>query len=93
VPSYLEARVAAGREVPVVEVVPRPPHAQWKKKEEHAGTSGKRKAVGGRGDSEEAESVHAMVEEEATDAVVEYVVKALNEELLYELLEAFQPEK
>jgi hypothetical protein len=82
VPTYLEARVAAGHAVPVVEVV-------WAQSEgeqaEQAGASGKRKAAG---ESNEAQGAEAG-EEEQRHAVVEYVVTGLNEELIRELLEGF----
>jgi hypothetical protein len=83
VPTYLEARVAAGHAVPVVEVV------VWPQSEgqqaEQAGTSGKRKAAGEGGEAQGAEAG----EEETRHAVLEYVVKGLNEELIRELLEGF----
>jgi hypothetical protein len=84
VPTYLEARVAAGHAVPVVEVVS--PQSQ----EQQAGASGKRKAADGRGSVHETE---AEGEEEARHAVVEYVVTGLNQELVTELLEGFHCEK
>jgi hypothetical protein len=78
VPTYLEARVAAGHAVPRVEVV----SPEWPEKQdaEEAGASGEAKAddLGGT----------AVVEEEK-HAVLEYVVKALNEQLLKEILEGF----
>jgi ankyrin repeat protein len=83
VPTYLEARVAAGHAVPVVEVV------VWAQSEgeqaEQAGASSKRKAAGERGEAQGAEAG----EEEERHAVVEYVVTGLNEELIRELLEGF----
>jgi hypothetical protein len=83
VPSYLEARVAAGHAAPVVEVV------VWAQSEgqqaEQAGASGKRKAAGESSDTQGAEAG----EEEQRHAVVEYVVTGLNEELIRELLEGF----
>jgi hypothetical protein len=80
VPTYLEARVAAGHAVPVVEVVS--PQSQ----EQEA--SGKRKAAGEGG---EAQGAEAGEEEEAETrhAVLEYVVKGLHEALVTELLEGF----
>jgi hypothetical protein len=79
VPTYLEARVAVGHAVPVVEVM-------WPQSEgEQAGASGKRKAAGERGEAQGAEAG----EEEQRHAVVEYVVTGLNEELIRELLEGF----
>jgi hypothetical protein len=62
VPSYLEARVAAGHAVPRVEVV-----------------------------SPQSEGRHR--EEGEVYAVLEYVVKALNEALVTELLEGFHCKK
>jgi hypothetical protein len=83
VPTYLEARVAAGHAVPVVEVVV---SAQSEGEQaEQAGASGKRKAAG---ESSEAQGAEAG-EEEQRHAVVEYVVTGLNEELIRELLEGF----
>jgi hypothetical protein len=80
VPTYLEARVAAGHAVPVVEVV------AWAQSEgeqaEQAGASGKRKAAG-----ESSGAQGAEAGEEQRHAVVEYVVTGLNEELIRELLE------
>jgi hypothetical protein len=86
VPSYLEARVAAGHAVPVVEVVsPQSQEQQQQAEEEEgqAGALGKRKAAGEGGEAQGAEAG----EEETRHAVVEYVVKGLNEALVTELLE------
>jgi ankyrin repeat protein len=83
VPTYLEARLAAGHAVPVVEVV------VWAQSEgqqaEQAGESGKRKAAG---ESSEAQGAEAG-EEEQRHAVLDYVVTGLNEELIRELLDGF----
>jgi hypothetical protein len=80
--------VAAGHAVPVVEVVS--PQSQQQeeqqKEEEGAGALGKRKAAGEEGEAQWAE---AGEEEETRHAVLEYVVKGLNEALLTELLEGF----
>jgi hypothetical protein len=86
VPTYLEARVAAGHAVPGVEVVtPQSEEAQKEEaEEEQAGPSGKRKAADEGGNLGETE-----VGEEERHAVLGYVVKALNEQLLKELLEGF----
>jgi hypothetical protein len=86
VPTYLEARVAAGHAVPVVEVVsPQSQEQQQQAEEERqAGALGKRKAAGEGG---EAQGAEAGEEEETRHAVVEYVVKGLNEALVTELLE------
>jgi hypothetical protein len=79
VPTYLEARVAAGHAVPVVEVVS--PQSEQQQQE---GASGKREAAGEGG---EAQGVKVGGEE--IRAVLEYVVKGLNEELVTELLKGF----
>jgi hypothetical protein len=84
VPTYLEARVAAGHAVPVVEVV-----ASAQSEGEQAGASGKRKAAGEGGEAQGAEAG----EEETRHAVLEYVVTGLNEELITELLEGFNEGK
>jgi hypothetical protein len=84
VPTYLEARVAAGHAVPVVEVVS-PQEQQQEEQEEKAGALGKEKAAGEGGEAQGAEAG----EEETRHAVLEYVVKGLNEALLTELLEGF----
>jgi hypothetical protein len=76
VPTYLAARVAFGYAVPSVDVV----SIQSKGKQEkgkQAGGNGERKAVGDRAEAAGAE-LHAMSE---------FVVKALNEELVIELLD------
>jgi hypothetical protein len=84
VPTYLEARVAAGHAVPVVEVV-------WAQSEgqqaEQAGASGEGRTAGEGGEAQGAEA--GEEEEEQRHAVVEYVVTGLNEELIRELLEGF----
>jgi hypothetical protein len=82
VPTYLEARVAVGHAVPVVEVA----WAQSQEQQEHkTGAAGKRMAAGEGGEAQGA----AAGEEETRHAVLEYVVKGLNEALLTELLEGF----
>jgi hypothetical protein len=87
VPAYLEARVAAGHAVPVVEVVS--PQSQVvveeEEEEEEAEASGSGTAAGEGGEAQEAEAG----EEETRHAVLEYVVKGLNEALVTELLEGF----
>jgi hypothetical protein len=87
VPTYLQARVAAGHAVPVVEVVS--PQSQEQQQEQEA-VSGKRKAAGEGGESPGAE--FEVGEQETRHAVLEYVVKGLNEALLTELLEGFHCE-
>jgi hypothetical protein len=85
VPTYLEARVAAGHAVPVVEVVSPQPHQQQAPTE--AGALGKRMAADEGGEAQGAEA--GEEEEETRHAVLEYVVKGLDEALLTELLEGF----
>jgi hypothetical protein len=77
VPTYLEARVAAGHAVPVVEVVSPQSEQQHQEAE-----SVKEKAAGEGGDAQE-----AGPGEEEIRAVLEYAVKGLNEALVTELLE------
>jgi hypothetical protein len=72
--------VAAGHAVPVVEVV----SPQSQQQEHEAGALGKRKAAGEGGG---AQGAAAGEEEETRHAVLEYVVKGLDEALLTELLE------
>jgi hypothetical protein len=86
VPTYLEARVAAGHAVPVVEVVSPQSQEQQQEEEGGQGTLGKRSAAGEGG---EAQGAEAGQEEETRHAVLEYVVKGLHEALLTELLEGF----
>jgi hypothetical protein len=76
VPTYLAARVAAGHAVPSVEVVLPLWYIYEQQKAEQEGLSGKRKAAGD------------FVGDEM-HAVLEYVVKGLNEELFTELLGGF----
>jgi hypothetical protein len=88
VPTYLEARVAAGHAVPVVEVVS--PQSERRTTRSMARTteaSGKRKAAGEGGEAQGAEA--GEEEEETRHAVLEYVVKGLHEALVTELLEGF----
>jgi hypothetical protein len=81
VPTYLKARVAGGHAVPGVELVSL-------ESEEQAGAGGKRQATWEvEYDSDE------EVGEEERHAMLEYVVKRLNEELVTELLEGFHSEK
>jgi hypothetical protein len=85
VPTYLEARVAAGHAVPVVEVVsPQSERRTTRSMARTAEASGKRKAAGEGGEAQGVE-----VGEEEIRAVLEYVVKGLNEALVTELLESF----
>jgi hypothetical protein len=86
VPTYLEARVAAGHAVPIVEVVS--PEAEEQQQKEEAEASGKRKAAGEGGGSGGSQAVEAEVH-----TVLAYVVQGLNEELVTELLESFWTEK
>jgi hypothetical protein len=97
VPTYLEARVAAGHAVPVVEVI-----LQHSEEEEelwgrtHAGGRDRRIASmsGPRRDPRELSDVAwPEVGQEERHAVVEYVVKGLNEALVTELLEGFHSGK
>jgi ankyrin repeat protein len=88
VPTYLEARVAAGHAVPSVEVVS-PQSKEQQEGEGQAGASGKRKAAGER--DEGAQGTDAG--EEEGHAVLTYVLTALDEHLLTELLEGFPCEK
>jgi hypothetical protein len=87
VPTYLEARVAAGHAVPVVEVVvsPQSERRTTRSMARTAEASGKRKAAGESSDAQGAEAG----EEEQRHAVLEYVVKGLHEALVTELLEGF----
>jgi hypothetical protein len=94
VPTYLEARVAAGHAVPkvVVSPQPEPPTTRDGHTTHQAASSGKRKAadegsdlVGtGAGNPGETE-----MGEEKRHAALKYVIEALNEELVIELLEGF----
>jgi hypothetical protein len=108
VPTYLEARVAAGQAVPSVEVVSPEFEAQQQRQQEQEQEvarvlakverrserimarkpSGRRKrtAADRRND---AWAAQARKEEETRLAMVEYVVKGLNEQLVTELLEGF----
>lgn len=90
-PHYLMARVAAGHAVPLVEVVLPQPEAH--REEEQTGPSGRRKAADER-EVVQGQGAEAAEEEEGKEvhAVLEYVVKGLNEELLTELLEGFRSE-
>jgi hypothetical protein len=87
VPTYLEARVAAGHAVPAVEVVsPQSERRITRSMACAAEASGKEKAAGEGG---EAQGTEAGEEEETRHAVLEYVVKGLDEALLTELLQGF----
>jgi hypothetical protein len=88
VPTYLEARVAAGHAVPVVEVVSPQSAPTTGRIARTAEASGKRDAAG-----EGGEAQGAGAGEEEIRAVLEYVVKGLNEALLTELLEGFHKGK
>jgi hypothetical protein len=89
VPTYLEARVAAGHAVPSIEVVVpqserRPPRSMTRTAE----ASGKRKGESGTGDE-----TRVGKRERELDAMLKYVVKQLDEALVTELLEGFHSEK
>jgi hypothetical protein len=84
VPTYLEARVAAGHAVPRVVVSPQPVQRTTRSTVRQAAASGKRKAADEVDNTGEIE-----VGEEERHAVLKYVVQALNEQLLKELLEGF----
>jgi hypothetical protein len=85
VPTYLEARVAGGHAVPVVEVVsPQSERRVTKSMVRRTGASGKRKAA-----DEQEETGRVEAGEEERRAAVEYVVNGLHEALLIELLEGF----
>jgi hypothetical protein len=83
VPTYLKARVAAGHAVPSVEVVT-PQSEEKEEAEEQAGQSGKRQVA-----DEGSNPGEIEVGEEGRHAVLKYVVQALNEALVIELLEGF----
>jgi hypothetical protein len=84
VPTYLEARVAAGHAVPRVVVSLQPVRRTTRSTVRQAATSGKRKVADEGGNPGEIE-----VGEEERHAVLKYVVQALNEALVIELLEGF----
>jgi hypothetical protein len=85
VPTYLKARVAAGHAVPSVEVVsPQSERRFTRSMARTAEASGKSKAAGERDDAQ-----IAIMGEEERYAMLEFVVKALNEALVTELLEGF----
>jgi hypothetical protein len=98
VPSYLEARVAAGHAVPVVEVVSPQlgkEHQQEEEKEQ-ASAEGKRKAAGNKKKKVSKRKAAGEVSDEAQGAeavekheVLKYVVEVMNEQLITELLEGF----
>jgi hypothetical protein len=85
-PTYLEARVAAGHAVPIVEVVSSLPQEQQPPEQQEAGTGGKRKVED---EEDEARRLQEAEREAMRHAVLEYVVTGLNQELLKELLEGF----
>lgn len=85
VPSYLEARVVVGHALPRVEVVSLQPTEEQQGQQQGQGqpsTSDKRKAAEERGYAQGIEA--AEVKE-----FLEYVLEALGEELVTELLEGF----
>jgi hypothetical protein len=81
-PTYLEARVAAGHVLPSVEVVSL--QSEQPQPEEQMNASIDRQEV-----SEDGFQPEAEAGEEVKHAVLAYVVTALNEELVVELLEGF----
>jgi hypothetical protein len=90
VPTYLEARVAAGHAVPGVEVVsPQSERRTTRSMTRTAEASGKRKAAGERDEGSQGTDAG----EEEGHAVLTYVLTALDEHLLTELLEGFPCEK
>jgi cbb3-type cytochrome oxidase cytochrome c subunit len=89
VPTYLEARVAAGHAVPVVEVVSPESEVQQQAEEQANAASDKRRAAGEGGEAQGAEAV----EKEEMHAVLAYMVQGLHEALVTELLEGFWTEK
>jgi hypothetical protein len=87
VPTYLEARAAAGHALPVFEVVVPQPEEQEQEEEQEEGqmgASGKRKAA-----EEPGDLLGDQGEEDEMHAMLEYVVKELNEALVTELLDGF----
>jgi hypothetical protein len=84
VPTYLQARVAAAHAVPKVVVSLQPVQRTTRSTIRQAAASGKRKAADEGGNLGELE-----VGEEERHVVLKYVVQALNEHLLTELLEGF----
>jgi hypothetical protein len=83
VPSYLEARVAVGHALPRVEVVSvQPTEEQQGQGQTSTSAGGRRKAAEESGDAQGTEA--AEVEE-----FLDYVLEALGEELVTELLEGF----
>jgi hypothetical protein len=92
VPTYLEARVVAGHAVPKVVVSPQPEPRTTKDTTHQAATSDKRKAADEGGDlvgTGAGNRGEIEVGEEERHAVLGYVVQALNEQLVIELLEGF----
>jgi hypothetical protein len=86
--TYLQTRVAAGHAVPGVEVVSLQPEQRAPRcTTRQAAASSKKEAAG---EAQEGEAQGDEAEDEGTrHAVLEYVVKGLNEELFTELLEGF----
>jgi restriction endonuclease Mrr len=82
-PVYLKARAAAGHALPIFEVV-LPQSQQQQGEEQQAGVLGKRKAA-----DEQDDAAEIGVVQDEKHAMLEYVVKELNEELVTELLEGF----
>jgi hypothetical protein len=91
VPTYLEARVAAGHAVPGVEVVMRQSPGEQKQQEEEqqAGASSEVATAGERDEGSQGTDAG----EKEGHAVLTYVLTALDEHLLTELLEGFPSEK
>jgi hypothetical protein len=86
-PGYLEARGAAGHVVPRVEVTFPQSGEEDQEEVQEAGANGKRKATGeARGRPQVAGGRRGRRE---LNAVLTYVVKALNQHLLTELLDGF----
>jgi hypothetical protein len=82
-PIYLKARAAAGHALPVFEVVsPQPEEQEQEQEEGQAGPSSKRKA-----EDEPGDLPGDQGEEDEMHAMLEYVVKELNEALVTELLD------
>jgi hypothetical protein len=84
-PTYLEARAAAGHALPSVEVMFPQLEEQEQGDGKQAGPCGKRKAAGEPGDQHEA----GAAEEEEVHVMLEYVMEKMNEELVTELLGGF----
>jgi hypothetical protein len=88
VPTYLEARAAAGHALPSVEVaLPQQPLEQHEK-EEGGEASRKRKVAGGKVDQSRAQAWEAE-----KHAMLEYVMETMDEDLVTELLGTFHSGK